>query len=614
MAAMAAIEERFEGVFQTLVPINGLSMPRQQQLLAQAEILEFGPRDLVFREGDRDNYAYFLLDGALELLSQDQLVKRIQGGTPDGAHALAQLQPRQLSARAKSRVSVLRLDRGLMDKLLAIDGAGEMQEVQVSEIDAEDDGDWMTRMLQSELFSRVPAANIQRIFTKLESVEVTAGDVIVEQDGVGDFYYIIQHGRCEVTRMTSTGKNAIKLAELGPGDSFGEEALVADSKRNATVKMITDGELMRLVKEDFVELIKTPLLSAVDLDEGKRLAQDQAAQWIDVRFPEEHANGAIDGSTNHPLNTLRMHAERLERDATYIVYCDSGSRSSVAAFLMSERGFDVHCLKGGLLEYGLLSMTDQHDEEPVAEDAGDEPDLDLTPDDVGDDSRPITIAALVPASHRTEVEQGPEHIARASDMDDVVDADVRAQALKAELAKANIKLQEAQRYKEQAEAARDDAKKAAEETLHAERERLAEEAQRAKQQVEEAERLKQELARQKEAAEAEARAVAEQRAAELEEANRQVEEARRLKQELAAAKREAAERAKRAAREREGRARGGEPPARGSAPAEEGSAGREEGNGARSGRAGARDRRAGKGRARGSESPARGSAPAETGS
>lgn len=63
MAAMAALEERFESVFQMLVPINGLSPQRQQQLLAQAVALEFGPREFVFREGDRNNYAFFCWKG-----------------------------------------------------------------------------------------------------------------------------------------------------------------------------------------------------------------------------------------------------------------------------------------------------------------------------------------------------------------------------------------------------------------------------------------------------------------------------------------------------------------------------------------------------------------------
>ncbi len=162
-----AIEQRFAAVLRMLVPLNGLSVQRRQQLFTQAEVLAVRRGHYVFHEGDRDAFTFFLLEGGLELFSGQQLVKRILGGTADAVHPLAQLQPRQLSARAISDVNVLRVSRDLLDKLLALDGVSEMQEVKVTEIEAEDDSDWMTRMLQSELFSRVPAANIQRIFTSL---------------------------------------------------------------------------------------------------------------------------------------------------------------------------------------------------------------------------------------------------------------------------------------------------------------------------------------------------------------------------------------------------------------------------------------------------------------
>ena len=562
MAAMPEIEQRFESTFQMLVPVNGLSPQRQQQLLAQSETLDFGPREFVFREGDRDNYAFFLLDGRLELLAQDQLVKKIEGGIGGGVYPLAQLQPRQLSARAKTQVTVLRANRGLMDKLLAIDGAGEIQQVKVSEIEADDDGDWMTRMLQSELFSRVPAANIQRIFTKLEAIDVKAGDVITEQDAPGDYYYIIQHGRCEVTRKTARGKAPIKLAEIGPGDAFGEEALVSDSERNANVKMLSDGELMRLEKTDFVELIKKPLRSALDLNEGRQRVEQEGAQWVDVRFPEEHAIGAIEGSINQSLNTLRMNADRLDKDKTYIVYCDSGSRSSVAAFLLSERGFDVHCLRGGLLEYGILSATDQRFSDDLNNSEFGDAELTIETDASGD--LPITVAALVPASHQSEIEQDSVSAPRPSNVDEVVASEVRAQALKAELGKANIKLEEARRYKEQAERAREQLEVEASETLRTERQRLTEDADKAKQQLDEAKALKAELAKAKDDAKKQAAELEKKRIADLEEANRQAEEARQLKKELAQAKRDAAEQAKSLKLKEKNRACGSKCPARGS--------------------------------------------------
>ena len=53
------------------------------------------------------------------------------------------------------------------------------------------------------------------------------------------------------------------LAELKTGDSFGEEALISESTRNATITMITDGVLMKLAKDTFVELVKKPTLQSL---------------------------------------------------------------------------------------------------------------------------------------------------------------------------------------------------------------------------------------------------------------------------------------------------------------------------------------------------------------
>ena len=521
MSAMAEIDDKFEAALQTLVPINGLSDPRRQQLLSRAEVLQYRPREFVFREGDRDNFSFYVLDGQLELFAQGQLVKRVNGGTEDACHPLARLQPRQLTARAKNLSSVLRIDRNLLDKLLAIDGQDESERIAVREPADEESGDWMTKMLQSELFSRVPAANIQRIFASLEEVSFKAGDTVVSQDEPGDYYYIIQSGRCEVTRTAATGKIPIKLAELVAGDSFGEEALVSDAMRNATVSMLSDGTLMRLTKEDFVDLIRSPLLSEVSLDEGRALVKKEGAIWVDVRFPEEHASGAISGSVNQPLNTLRMHAERLERDNTYIVFCDSGARSSAAAFLLSERGFDVHCLKDGLAEYGMLSTTEQRFS--VGEN-----DADLTIHGDDDDEGPIRVAALVPASHKAESE-GP--LIASNSSDEVLAADLKAQSLKAELAKADIKLEEARRLKEQAEEAKRQAQKVVSEELALEKERLANEAAKAKAAFEEAENLKRELADARERAQKEL----------LDARQKEADEAAALREELEATKKKALE-------------------------------------------------------------------------
>lgn len=212
-ASSAAIEQRFANVLRMLVPLNGLSVIRRQQLFAQAEVITVKRGSCVFHEGERDNYTFFLLEGGVEMFAGQQLVKKLVGGTADAVHPLAQLQPRQLSARAVTEANVLRVSRDLLDKLLALDGVSEPGEFTVAEIEAADDGDWMTRMLQSELFSCVPAANIQRIFSSLEPIEFKAGEVVVKQGDLGDYYYVIQFGRCQVSRQIAAATVTRQLEE-----------------------------------------------------------------------------------------------------------------------------------------------------------------------------------------------------------------------------------------------------------------------------------------------------------------------------------------------------------------------------------------------------------------
>ena len=492
MTKMTAQKEQLEDKLDLLVPINGLPHEVQAELLEHAEMLAVRRGQFVFRQGDRDDYTFFLLDGELDLYSDEELVQQMVSGSQGASHALSQLQPRQLSAKARTAVQLLRVDRVMLDQL--VKQANPTGGSDVAELEAGDDADWMTRLLQSELFARVPAANIQRIFTLMDSVQVAAGDMVVNQGAIGDHYYIIQSGRCEVTRKTSAAGQPIKLAELGPGATFGEEALVANSRRNATIVMLTDGELMRLTKQDFVELIQKPILSSVAYGEGLELVE-RGGQWLDVRFPNEHKKGAIEDSLNVPLNVLRVQVAKLERGKKYVIYCDNGSRSSVAAFLMNERGFDA------------VFLADGFDASSLSGEQADDSDLSIETAEVIEFPPAGITMAPIPASQMTETELAargkPKAEPVSSNTGATLEADVRASVLKTELAKANVQLQEARRLKQDAEDAKLKAEEFAAKKLQEERQILEQEASKANEVLREAQRLKSEVEAAKVAADAE---------------------------------------------------------------------------------------------------------------
>lgn len=206
--------------------------------------------------------------------------------------------------------------------------------------DEEDGRNWIRRMRHIMAFKNMPPANIKSLLQRMETIPVDENEVVIQQGSPGDYYYVLTEGEALVTRT-------VELATLGAGASFGEEALLSGSKRNASVTMTTPGLLMRLAKADFNELLKEPLLDRVTPDEAQvRVAKGDI--WLDVRHVTEFVHSHLQNALNIPLHELRMRMKELDKDQNYICYCGTGRRSSAASFLLVQNGFKVVVLIGGV--------------------------------------------------------------------------------------------------------------------------------------------------------------------------------------------------------------------------------------------------------------------------
>lgn len=327
-------------------PLSGLKPEHLGNLASKTGIQELDAGRYLFREKDTDRHHVYLLTGSVELRSSDKVLTVIVGGSDAARHPLTPQIPRRFSARAATRIEYFRIDSDLLDITLTWDqsGAFEVGELQAKE---NPEQDWMTAVLQVPAFHRIPPANIQALFMRMEHVSRKQGDVIIKQGGTGDFFYILTQGRCLVTREAPNNKSGIPLAELSVGASFGEEALLADSERNATISMLTDGALVRLAKADFHALLHEPLQQRVNLEQAKQIIT-AGGQWLDVRLPSEFERQHQEGAINIPLYFIRMKLDTLDPKRKYVVCCDTGRRSSAGAFILGERGFDAYVLKNGL--------------------------------------------------------------------------------------------------------------------------------------------------------------------------------------------------------------------------------------------------------------------------
>jgi CRP-like cAMP-binding protein len=332
-------------VLRSFSPLDGLKRENLHALSRKTRLQEMDAGRVLFKEGESDKRSIYLVGGEVELRVGDRTVSMLRGGTPEARIAIAPGQPRRFTARAISDISYISVDSDLLDVLITWDQTGSYE---VSEIaGATDADDWMTVLLQTKAFHRIPPANLQALFMRMQHVACRAGETVIKQGADGDYFYVITKGTVVVTRETPMNRDGLKLAELGVGESFGEEALVSDTKRNATIAMLTDGALVRLGKDDFRELLHEPLLHWVDLPHAKELIE-RGARWLDVRLPSEFAAFHFDDALNVPLYFIRLKVKTLDTTTPYVAVCDTGRRSSAAAFLLSERGFDAYCLQGGL--------------------------------------------------------------------------------------------------------------------------------------------------------------------------------------------------------------------------------------------------------------------------
>ncbi len=337
--------------FQRLIPIESLPLRSQRELASQARILTLNQGEIVFQQGDQDDDFIYLYSGTLELLCSDQHRLTIDGDSDDARSPLSNLKPRRYRATVRSpQAVILRLPGDLIENLLAMGETPSQPEegfdlIEIYEFKTPDDQSWMMALLSTSAFKRLPTSNISRLFSAFEEIPVSVGEVIIRYGEPGDYYYIIRSGRCKVWRPTDHGDAT--LAELGECDSFGEEALLSNRPRNASIEMLTDGILMRLSKEKFTQLLKEPLTRPVTIRQAKQLIKEGAFK-VDVRTENEYTRSGISGSINVPLHLVRSKGRILDPNKKYLLFCNNGLRSEAAAFILSSMGLDVYVVTGGL--------------------------------------------------------------------------------------------------------------------------------------------------------------------------------------------------------------------------------------------------------------------------
>lgn len=335
---------------QTLEPIRGLSALRLDELSRVGQCVSFplGSDPLsAFPQGQQFVY---LLKGELRLSLPDGSMQVLVGGCDDAHWPIGYKSAAPRASRAITEVVLLGLDFDLLDLMMTWDELASVADAGTRDSEPASwsllTGAFNASMLTASTLAQLPAAHIHELLQRFQRLPVKRGECIINEGEAGEYYYLIESGRAVVSKQV--GGVSLEIAELHPGDGFGEEALVADTLRNASVTMKTDGVLLRLAKPDFVELLQEPLLHPIERADAEARVASGQARWLDVRYPAEFSDDGLPGALNVPLNEIRAAFGLLDPSMEYIAYCQSGRRSSAAAFLLAQNGLRAAWLKGGL--------------------------------------------------------------------------------------------------------------------------------------------------------------------------------------------------------------------------------------------------------------------------
>jgi rhodanese-related sulfurtransferase len=323
-----------------LAPLDTLSPERLDELAAVATVERAARGTDPLATHRSDAQSVFLMQGEMLLVYAKGGTMVVVGGTEDARHALNQREDSLVRTKAITDVELLIVDAEVIDIAATWDGIAS-----AATGDQESATAIAGAALRGGIFAQLPAAHIDELMNRFVRVKLRRGDVVIHEGDEGDSYFVVAAGRLQVER--TIGGVKVVLAELKPFDAFGEEALVSEAKRNATVVATSDAELLKLGKIDFDQLLREPLLRRLRFGEARERVREGAI-WLDVRYPSEYQYGKLPGAINVPLSEVRNMFAVLDRSREYVVYCQSGRRSAAAAFLFAQQGFHVWLLDGGL--------------------------------------------------------------------------------------------------------------------------------------------------------------------------------------------------------------------------------------------------------------------------
>jgi putative peptide zinc metalloprotease protein len=236
------LEERVR-VLSRVRFLAGLPGASLAAMASHQEIERFDPGQLVFTAGDAGDRFYLVRSGRLRAIAPDgSEFGTIVPGEGFGELALLDRTNRSATVEALEPVELWSLRRGHFNRWVA-----ERYEISARIRASRSE---RTALASLPFFRGLNGQELDRISARMRTVRFPADEVVFNAGDPGDRYYVIREGKALVTLPDGR-----PVRTLGPGDGFGELALLFNTPRTATVTAVGDLVAAALERVDFVALV-----------------------------------------------------------------------------------------------------------------------------------------------------------------------------------------------------------------------------------------------------------------------------------------------------------------------------------------------------------------------
>ena len=248
--------ERISAALQKHPVLCDLEAEAREEMVKSMELYSLGAGEVVVEEGEVARNFFVIGHGAVEVIQRGRRINILKAGESFGEKALLHNTVRSATVRTLDRCTLWGLDRQAFQKAFETVSARSYQENKA--------------FIQSvPLLSLLTTEQKESLLAVLVAHQYQAGQKVVVEGEKGDLLFIVKEG---VVACTVGGE---ETRRMGPGDYFGEQALLHDTVRSATVTALDAVRVLSIAREQAIEVLGNSL-ERVIYRNSQRMALDES--------------------------------------------------------------------------------------------------------------------------------------------------------------------------------------------------------------------------------------------------------------------------------------------------------------------------------------------------